>query len=173
MAEHEYNISYVNAEIALTFVSESISLDLIQYHLDVPLQKIGSNDQVRSNMDNYYRRGSDVKPWTSREAVKRMSILRRCPRIVASPSHVTNEQERLVKGAYEDRIPLASRAVLRDFENIMELAIPELHKCDIINDNYSKRSYKKRIFDGLDVPPISRYNFNYRHTATAVKWEVK
>ena len=173
MAEHEDNILHVNFEAALTFVSEIINIDLIQYHLDVPLQNIEINDQVRSSMDTYSRRSSDVKPWTSRETVRRMSILRRCPRKVESPSQTTNEQERLVQEAYEDKIHLTSRAVPHDFENLMELAIAELHKCDIINENYSRQSYQNRIFDGLDVPPISLYNFNHRHTATAIKWEEK
>jgi FMN-dependent oxidoreductase (nitrilotriacetate monooxygenase family) len=159
---------HINPEGALTLMSGWTGVDFSTYDLDQQVRHV-ENDAGRTAMDNITRADPD-RVWTVREVAQHVGVGGIGPVLVGTPEQVADEIEAWVDQTDVDGLNVSFAISPGDFEDIVEMLIPELVRRGRYKQAYRKGTLREKLFGAgrarLAAPhPAARY----RHGITASK----
>jgi FMN-dependent oxidoreductase (nitrilotriacetate monooxygenase family) len=156
---------HISHEGALTLMSGWTGVDFSTYDLDQEVRHV-QNDAGRSAMDNITRADPD-RVWTVREVAEHVGIGGIGPVVVGTAETVADEIEAWVEQTGVDGLNLAFAVSPGDFEDVVDLLVPELVRRGRYKDAYQPGTLREKLFGPgrarLTTPhPAARY----RHGAS-------
>ena len=151
---------HISAEGALTLMSGWTGVDFSTYALDQQVRHV-ENDAGRSAMDNITRADPD-RVWTVREVAEHVGIGGIGPVAVGSPEKVADDIEAWVEETDVDGFNLAFAVTPGDFEDVVDLLVPELPRRGRYKRAYEPGTLREKLFGAgrarLAAPhPAARY----------------
>jgi FMN-dependent oxidoreductase (nitrilotriacetate monooxygenase family) len=151
---------HINHEGALTLMSGWTGVDFSTYDLDQEVRHV-QNDAGRSAMDNITRADPD-RVWTVREVAEHVGIGGIGPVVVGTAEQVADEIEAWIEQTGVDGLNLAFAISPGDFEDVVDLLVPELVRRGRYKDAYQPGTLREKLFGPgrarLTTPhPAARY----------------
>jgi FMN-dependent oxidoreductase (nitrilotriacetate monooxygenase family) len=143
-AKYEDYRRHINPEAALTLMSGWIGIDFSTYDLDQEVRHV-ENDAGRSAMDNITRADPD-RVWTVREVAQHVGIGGIGPVLVGSPGKVADDIEAWIDETGVDGLNLAFAISPGDFEDIVDLLVPELVRRGRYKEAYEPGTLREKLF---------------------------
>ncbi len=153
---------HINHEGALTLMSGWTGVDFSTYDLDQQVRHV-QNDAGRTAMDNITRADPD-RVWTVREVAEHVGIGGIGPVVVGTAETVADEIEAWVEQTGVDGLNLAFAISPQDFEDVVDLLVPELVRRRRYKDAYQPGTLREKLFGPgrarLAAPhPAARYRY--------------
>jgi FMN-dependent oxidoreductase (nitrilotriacetate monooxygenase family) len=136
--------SHISPEGALTLMSGWTGVDFSTYDLDQQVRHV-ENDAGRTAMDNITRADPD-RVWTVREVAEHVGIGGIGPVVVGTPEKVADAIEAWVDQTGVDGLNVAFAISPGDFEDIVELLVPELVRRRRYKDVYKPGTLREKLF---------------------------
>jgi long-chain alkane monooxygenase len=151
---------HVSHEGALTLMSGWTGVDFSTYDLDQQVRHV-HNDAGRTAMDNITRADPD-RVWTVREVAEHVGIGGIGPVVVGTAAAVADQIEAWVEQTDVDGLNLAFAISPEDFEDVVDLLVPELVRRGRYKDAYQPGTLREKLFGTgrarLTAPhPAARY----------------
>jgi FMN-dependent oxidoreductase (nitrilotriacetate monooxygenase family) len=151
---------HINHEGALTLMSGWTGVDFSTYDLDQQVRHV-QNDAGRTAMDNITRADPD-RVWTVREVAEHVGIGGIGPVVVGTAEAVADQIEAWVEQSDVDGLNLAFAISPGDFEDVVDLLVPELVRRGRYKDTYQAGTLREKLFGAgrarLTAPhPAARY----------------
>jgi alkanesulfonate monooxygenase len=151
---------HVSHEGALTLMSGWTGVDFSTYDLDQEVRHV-QNDAGRTAMDNITRADPD-RVWTVREVAEHVGIGGIGPVVVGTAGQVADAIEAWVEQTDVDGLNVAFAISPGDFEDIVDLLVPELVRRGRYKDAYQPGTLREKLFGAgharLAAPhPAARY----------------
>jgi alkanesulfonate monooxygenase len=143
-AKYADYVSHINPEGALTLMSGWTGVDFSTYDLDQQVRHV-QNDAGRSAMDNITRADPD-RVWTVREVAQHVGIGGIGPVVVGTPEKVADAIEAWVDQTGVDGLNVAFAISPGDFEDIVDMLVPELTRRGRYKDAYAKGTLREKLF---------------------------
>ena len=157
---------HINHEGALTLMSGWTGVDFSTYDLDQQVRHV-HNDAGRTAMDNITRADPD-RVWTVREVAQHVGIGGIGPVVVGTPEKVADEIEAWIDQTDVDGLNVAFAISPGDFEDIVDLLIPELVRRGRYKQAYQKGTLREKLFGkGRARLAAPHPAAQYRHGITA------
>jgi alkanesulfonate monooxygenase SsuD/methylene tetrahydromethanopterin reductase-like flavin-dependent oxidoreductase (luciferase family) len=135
---------HINHEGALTLMSGWTGVDFSTYDLDQEVRHV-QNDAGRTAMDNITRADPD-RVWTVREVAEHVGIGGIGPVLVGTAETVTDQIEAWVEQTGVDGLNLAFAISPGDFEDVVDLLVPELVRRGRYKDAYQPGTLREKLF---------------------------
>jgi FMN-dependent oxidoreductase (nitrilotriacetate monooxygenase family) len=153
---------HINHEGALTLMSGWTGVDFSTYDLDQEVRHV-QNDAGRTAMDNITRADPD-RVWTVREVAEHVGIGGIGPVVVGTAGAVVDQIEAWVEQTDVDGLNLAFAISPGDFEDVVDLLVPELVRRGRYKDAYQPGTLREKLFGAgrarLAAPhPATRYRY--------------
>jgi alkanesulfonate monooxygenase len=154
---------HINHEGALTLMSGWTGVDFSTYDLDQQVRHV-QNDAGRSAMDNITRADPD-RVWTVREVAEHVGIGGIGPVAVGTAEQVADQIEAWVEQTDVDGLNLAFAISPGDFEDVVDLLVPELVRRGRYKESYQPGTLREKLFGAgrsrLKAPhPAARYRYS-------------
>jgi FMN-dependent oxidoreductase (nitrilotriacetate monooxygenase family) len=151
---------HVSHEGALTLMSGWTGVDFSTYDLDQEVRHV-QNDAGRTAMDNITRADRD-RVWTVREVAEHVGIGGIGPVVVGTAEQAADQIEAFVEQTDVDGLNLAFAISPGDFEDIVDLLVPELVRRGRYKEAYQPGTLREKLFGvghaRLQAPhPAARY----------------
>jgi alkanesulfonate monooxygenase len=151
---------HINHEGALALMSGWTGVDFSTYDLDQEVRHV-QNDAGRTAIDNITRADPD-RVWTVREVAEHVGIGGIGPVVVGTAEAVADAIEAWVEQTDVDGLNLAFAISPGDFEDVVDLLVPELVRRGRYKDAYQPGTLREKLFGGgrarLTAPhPAARY----------------
>jgi FMN-dependent oxidoreductase (nitrilotriacetate monooxygenase family) len=143
-AKHEDYRRHINPEGALTLMSGWTGVDFSTYDLDQEVRHV-HNEAGRSAMDNVTRADPD-RVWTVREVAEHVGIGGAGPVLVGTPKNVADEIEAWFEATDVDGLNMPFAVSPGDFEDIVELLVPELVRRGRYKEAYAPGTLREKLF---------------------------
>ena len=135
---------HVSHEGALTLMSGWTGVDFSTYDLDQQVRHV-QNDAGRTAMDNITRADPD-RVWTVREVAEHVGIGGIGPVVVGTAETVADQIEAWVEQTDVDGLNLAFAISPGDFEDVVDLLVPELVRRGRYKDAYQPGTLREKLF---------------------------
>ncbi|HEV7410548.1 MAG TPA: 5,10-methylene tetrahydromethanopterin reductase, partial [Bradyrhizobium sp.] len=164
-AKYDDYRSHINPEGALTLMSGWTGVDFSTYDLDQQVRHV-QNDAGRTAMDNITRADPD-RVWTVREVAEHVGIGGIGPVVVGTAETVADAIEAWVEQTDVDGLNLAFAISPGDFEDVVDLLVPELVRRGRYKEAYQPGTLREKLFGPgrarLTAPhPAARYRQRVR-----------
>jgi alkanesulfonate monooxygenase len=157
---------HINPEGALTLMSGWTGVDFSTYDLDQEVRHV-ENDAGRTAMDNITRADPD-RVWTVREVAQHVGVGGIGPVVVGTPEKVADEIEAWIDQTDVDGLNVAFAISPGDFEDIVDLLIPELVRRGRYKEAYQQGTLREKLFgQGRARLKAPHPAAQYRHGITA------
>ena len=143
-AKYADYVSHISPEGALTLMSGWTGVDFSTYDLDQQVRHV-QNDAGRSAMDNITRADPD-RVWTVREVAQHVGIGGIGPVVVGTPEKVADAIEAWVDQTDVDGLNVAFAISPGDFEDIVDMLVPELVRRGRYKDAYAEGTLREKLF---------------------------
>ena len=158
-AKYEDYRKHISPEGALTLMSGWTGVDFSTYDLDQEVRHV-QNDAGRTAMDNITRADPD-RVWTVREVAEHVGIGGIGPVVVGTAEQAADQIEAFVEQTDVDGLNVAFAISPGDFEDIVDLLVPELVRRGRYKDAYQAGTLREKLFGAgarLEAPhPAARY----------------
>ena len=165
-AKYADYVSHVSPEGALTLMSGWTGVDFSTYDLDQEVRHV-ENDAGRTAMDNITRADPN-RVWTVREVAQHVGVGGIGPVVVGTPEKVADEIEAWIDQTDVDGLNVAFAISPGDFEDIVDLLIPELVRRGRYKQAYQQGTLREKLFgQGRARLKAPHPAAQYRHGITA------
>jgi alkanesulfonate monooxygenase SsuD/methylene tetrahydromethanopterin reductase-like flavin-dependent oxidoreductase (luciferase family) len=145
-------LQYISLEGALTGFSASVGMDLSKLSLDEPLPRIKNDAALHSVMESLSLIDPN-KTWTLRDIARHSAIGSRGPTIVGSPEQVADTLQGWIADTDIDGFNLSYAVMPGDFEDFVEMVVPELQRRGVYKTAYSQGTLREKLY-GVGKPTL-------------------